>query len=311
MDGITSWVNDLLKNVPDVILALLVLILAFFCAWVAKKATLKLIKLTGLERLLAKAGMNETNRDKTKAFVARLIQLIVFILFMPGVFEKLGLNNVASPIMAMTNQFTTFVPTLIAALVLLMVGIFVAKQLGALLEQVLITVGLDKGTNKLLEVTGTKTTGKFSLSKLVAEIVHYAIDVFVLIEVFNMMHFDILVNIGHSIVKYSPMALSAVLIFCISVLAANYVSKNVIEKFSDSKTIALILKSVIVTVGVFIMLSQLGVARDLVNSAFVIILGALGVAFAVAFGIGGREFAAHTMRKLEGKIDERSKKARK
>ena len=45
-------------------------------------------------------------------------------------------------------------------------------------------------------------------------------------------------------------------------------------------------------------LIQLGIATTIVSAAFIIVLGALAVAFAIAFGIGGRDFAANTLKKL-------------
>lgn len=305
MDNITAIWNEVTSNIPDVILAILVLILAFICAALAKALIAKSMKWLGVERLLAKANMDQKNITKTTAFVSKLVQLVVFALFLPGIFEKLGLNNIATPIIAMVSQFTEIIPTFIAAAVLLIVGGFIGKQLSVLLEQVLVTAGLDKKTDKLLEVTGTKVNGKFSLAKIVAEIANVAVVIFVAIEACSLLGLEVLTRIGNKIVDYAPYALSAVLIMGIAILVANWVEKNIVTKFSDSKTMAFILKTVIVTVGVFIMLSQLGVATTLVNSAFMIILGALGVAFAVAFGLGGREFAAHTLRKIEGKIDKK------
>ena len=65
---------------------------------------------------------------------------------------------------------------------------------------------------------------------------------------------------------------------------------------------------VIITIGAFVTLYQLGIASSLVQSAFIIILSAFAVAFAVAFGIGGREFASHMLNKVEKKIDSKKEK---
>ena len=80
------------------------------------------------------------------------------------------------------------------------------------------------------------------------------------------------------------------------------------DKFQDSKITALIVKVIIITIGAFVTLYQLGIAASLVQSAFIIVLGAFAVAFAVSFGIGGRDFASHMLAKLEKKIDGNNKK---
>lgn len=98
---------------------------------------------------------------------------------------------------------------------------------------------------------------------------------------------------------------SAQLTYCIALLFANYIEKVILEKFPNSKGSALIAKVAIITLGVFLSLYQLGIATSIVNAAFVIVLGALAVAFAVAFGIGGRDFASHMLKKLEDKMDDK------
>ena len=52
-------------------------------------------------------------------------------------------------------------------------------------------------------------------------------------------------------------------------------------------------------------LSELGIAKNIVNTAFVLIVAALAIAFAISFGIGGKEFAGRTLKKLEGKYDQK------
>ena len=71
------------------------------------------------------------------------------------------------------------------------------------------------------------------------------------------------------------------------------------EKCPDAKLTATIAKTAIVVVAVFMVLIQLGIATTIVSAAFIIVLGALAVAFAIAFGIGGRDFAANTLKKFE------------
>ncbi len=58
----------------------------------------------------------------------------------------------------------------------------------------------------------------------------------------------------------------------------------------------------------FLCLSQLGVATAIVETTFILIIAALCVAFAIAFGVGGRNFASNTLEKLEKKMDSNNEK---
>ena len=400
MDGFVSFWNELLEAIPDVILAALVLVLAFLVAWLAKKLTLKLVKFLRVEKALDRVGLEEEHKKNTIAFIGKTVYLIVFALFLPGIFEKLGLNNIAQPLVSMMNRLTTYLPNILAAVLLLIIGLFMAKavkeitlpvfkglkvdawlkKIGydsekgvsiaevlstviyvlilvpvviaaltalnieaisrpainmldqvivfaprvviaiaiffvgrfiaklvyTLLNQVLASVGLDKATKGLFAKTNTKAE-KFSLSQTVAYGVRYLILIFFLVEALDVLQLDVLTNIGSEIIKYMPLAVSAAIIMGLAILLANFVEKQINNNFED-KTVALIAKIAIIVVGVFVTMYQLGIASDMVNSAFIIILSAFAVAFAVSFGVGGRDFAKRSLDKFEKRIEKTSKK---
>ena len=80
------------------------------------------------------------------------------------------------------------------------------------------------------------------------------------------------------------------------------------KKFPNAKASALVAKAAIYVLVAFLCLSQLGVASAIVETAFIVIIAALGIAFAIAFGVGGRQFAANMLDKLEKKIDDNDNK---
>ncbi|MBR3164206.1 mechanosensitive ion channel [Candidatus Saccharibacteria bacterium] len=303
MQDIPKMWNELWSGVPNVIQAFLVLILAFFAAWVAKKAIIKLLQFVGFAKLLNRAGLDDEGKRKTIDFVAQLVYLVAFVSFMPGIFQILGLTSIASPITEMMHVFAQYMPSLIAAIVLLVVAGLATKIIYLVLSKVFEAVGIDKGAQKVLEATGTQASKNFSLSKTLAATIRYiALTIFV-VEAFDILKFDILSKVGHSVVAYLPLALSAIAIIIAAILLGNFAYKAITENFKESKASAFVAKVAIIVIGVFITLYQLGIAPAMVNSAFIIILGAIGVAFAIAFGIGGREFAQHMLAKLSRRID--------
>jgi hypothetical protein len=274
MQGIANFWNEFWVGIPVVLQALLVLILAFFAAWLAKKAILKLMQFAGFDRILQKAGLDEESQGKTKDFISQVVYLVVFVLFMPGIFEKLGLNSIASPITAMTNAFMSYLPNIVAAVVLLVVAGLATKIVYMVLSKVFVAVGLDKGAKTVLEATGTKTSKKFSFAKTLAGVIRYVAFTIFIVEAFDILKFDILSKVGHSLVGYIPLVLSSVVVMVATVLASNFAYKAIMENFANSKATAYVLKVAILVVGVFVTLYQLGIAPAMVNSAFIIILGA-------------------------------------
>lgn len=306
MDNINRFWDDMTRGLPDVVVALLVLILAMIVAWIVKALTKKFIKLIGVQRGMAKAGIEKKNIESATNFFGRLTSLIVFILFLPGIFEKLGLNNIATPIVQMMNGFMTYLPNIIGAIIIAMVGLFAAKLLKELLTPILKKTKL----NDFVAKAGINSE-KIDVTSIIVNLIYTVIAVFFVVEALNTLKLGILTNIGNQIIAYLPYALSAAIVMLVAFIVGNWVEKVLAKNFGTSKATAVVAKIAIITIGTFMSLYQLGIASEMVNAAFIIVLGAIGVAFAVAFGIGGRDFAAHTMRKFEQKIDESNRTRKK
>ena len=122
----------------------------------------------------------------------------------------------------------------------------------------------------------------------------------------GMRNLPVLTNIGATILGYVPTALSIALILAIGIFAANTAENAIAKKFPNAKGSAFIVKIAIYVVLAFLCLSQLGIATAIVESTFILIIAAVCIAFAISFGIGGRNFAANTLEKLEKKIDTNS-----
>lgn len=397
MDYFTNVWDKLMVNVPSAVEALLLLIIAFICATIVRALVNSTLNILKLDKALDKAKIEDEKKTSLKEFIAKLFYLITFALFVPGIFEKLNLKGVSEPVISMMDKLLTYLPNIIAATVLLVIGlciargvkellipifqklnmdkylekagvqgdskvtisdalanivyvlilipvviasldalkveaiskpatemlnnilIFMPKILVAivivyvgkfiadlaynLLEKVLISIGTDRATSSMLNATGTKTEKEFSLSKIIAHLVKYIIIIFFLVEGVNILKLEILTNIGSKVITYMPYAISSVIILGISILVGNFAENGINSKFEDSKITALIVKVVIITIGAFITLYQLGIAASLVQSAFIIVLSAFAIAFAISFGIGGKDFASHMLGKLEKRID--------
>ena len=402
MDSVTNLWDKLMEKVPNVVGALILLIIAFICASIVKNLITKTLEFFKFDKALDKAKLDKERKTNLKDFIAKIFYLATFIIFVPGIFEKLGLSNVSEPIVSMMDKFLSYLPNIVASFVLLIVGLLIAKtvkellipffkdlkidayieKLGiktddkvtlsevlanliyvvilipiviasldalkieaiskpaiemlntiiifiprvivaiailfvgkciadlveSLLEKLLISIGTDTVANKILKASATKTSKDFSLSKVIAGTVKYIMIVLFLVEGLNILELEILTNIGKGIITYMPYAISSVIILGITILVANYVENVIGNKFTDSKATAFIVKTLIVVIGTFITLYQLGIAKAMINSAFIILLSAFAVAFAISFGVGGREFASHMLKKLEDKINKKSGK---
>lgn len=392
---IQNFFSSILQMIPDVIYAVILLVIAFVVAGAVQKLVAKLLKAVKAEEHLAKLGVKDASTGNSAAFLAKLAYFITFLLFLPGVLDKLGMHSVSTPITNMVNSFLSFIPNLIGAgiiialglyiakiirellipvlravkvdalqekagiksdeatsfstiianviyaivvlvvitaavdqlgvtaiskpandivmtifaaipnvlkaIVIIAIGIFIARLVAKLLETVLAGVGADTLIEK---ITGTPSKN-IVLSKAIGTVLQYVLVIIFLVQGVNALNLPVLTSVGTAIIAYMPAVLAAIIIFAIGIFAANTAEAALVKKFPESKGVVITAKAAIYVLVAFLALSQLGVAKTIVETAFVLIVAAVCVAFAIAFGVGGRKFAADMLEKLEKKIEEK------
>ena len=141
---IIQFLYDLLSLIPDFVLAALLLVVAIVVAGLARKLIVKLLKLVKFEKLLAKIGVKDENNDFVMDFIGKVIYFIVIMLFVPGILDNLGLSSVAAPIEGMIATFVAFIPKLVAAAVIAVIGVFLAGLIRDVLKPVLALIKIDR-----------------------------------------------------------------------------------------------------------------------------------------------------------------------
>src|SRR5699024_12327698 len=97
----------------------------------------------------------------------------------------------------------------------------------------------------------------------------------------------------------------ALIILGVGLFIANLVG-NWVRNNTNSKASSVIVKTVIIVFAIFMTLNQLHFATSIVNTAFLLILGGLAVAFAIAFGLCGRDFAKKQLERVDKAIDNKT-----
>ena len=105
------------------------------------------------------------------------------------------------------------------------------------------------------------------------------------------------------LIAYIPSIIAAILILILAALLANFLA-GIVRGATGSEMLSSIARYAIIVYAVFAALTQLGIAVQLTANTFLIVLGAVALAAALAFGIGGREVAGDILEKAYGRIDE-------
>lgn len=297
---ITNLLNTIWGYVPNIVAAVIVLVTGFCIAKLVRQLLVPIFDKLSIDKLQEKAGIEVSDAGKLSNTLAYIVYVLILIPMIVVALDVLNISVISVPAVNMLNLIFSYIPSIFVGLVIIVIGCMIGKFVGQIVTRLIASAGLDA---KLSALIGDKS--KIVLSKLVGTIVYAVVVIFFVVEGVNLLNLEVLANIGSVVISYMPAVLGAIVIFVVALIAST-VAEKALRK-SGMNLIAVITKCAILVVAAFMVLSQLGIAAELVNSAFKLIVAALAIAFAIAFGVGGREFASHTLKKLEDNLDKKDK----
>jgi len=193
-----------------------------------------------------------------------------------------------------------FVPSLVGALVILFAGYLLAKlaqrATGRLLRRLRLNEALDRGgVLHAVERTGTSVNP----ARVVADLVFWLVMFAVLLVAANALGLRSLAEVFGELVGYVPSVIAAVVIIIVGIVLGNFVG-GLIQASAGAihggPTLARVGRVGVIVIAVFMALQELGVANEIVTTAFASLFGAVALALALAFGLGNRELAGEVTR---------------
>lgn len=299
MNPIINALETAFGYIPNVILAVLILIVgAYFCSFIRK-----LVKniLSGLNidkwylKLTKQKSLSDDNEHQIADVIATITYVLIYVPILTVALETLAITSISEPIINVLNQIMSAIPKIVAAVVMLTIGGFIAKLVGDLLESLVSTTGIDRFSN-YLNVRQEKSD--VVISEILGNITKIVLMIFFLVEAVNMLGLEVLNAIGASVIGYLPFVLSALVILGIVLIGSNVLAILTTTATGD-KFSGQAIRYLVIALGVFMILEQLQIAQTIVNAGFIIILSSLGITIALAFGLGGREFARKQLEKLD------------
>lgn len=213
--------------------------------------------------------------------------------------------------LASLNQFwvqvVNFVPKLLAVIVILFFGWIIAKLVRTAVKRILELVKFDNFAEKSgLEAFMNSGDVNVTLSGIISQVVYWLVIIMFIITGANMLGLTEVAQLLHNLAAYLPRIILAILVMIFGTLLARFINRLVFAWLHSIKFERALLVSTSVEYGIqilalFIALEQLGIGVQLINSLFVIVFGAIFLALALAFGLGGRDRAAKVIEELSNK----------
>ena len=195
--------------------------------------------------------------------------------------------------------FFAWIPALLGAIAILVIGYIVARVLGGLVARVLQRVGLDR---TLHSGTAGSWVAKVtsSPSRLLGSLTFWVVFLGAISLAVTALGIDALTDFVGAVYAYLPNVIAAILIFIVAGAIAAAVGTVVARTMGDTttgKVVGTVVPILIMAIAGFMILDQLKIAPEIVTITYASLMGAIALGMALAFGLGGRDVAA---RMLEG-----------
>ena len=308
--GVSGPFEDLLNSflgfIPKLVAAALIFAIGYVVAKIVRDILTKFLEAAGLDRLAERFHLSDYVKGSS---LAKALGTIVFIFIMIPVtisaLEALDIRGISEPAIAMLNNVLVMIPDILVAIVLVLVGVFVAKWLKGVVVSLLENLGVNSVAQKM---GFGERASSMSIAQVVGVIVQVIVILLFVSEALQVANLEFMASLATAIFAYLPMVIAALIILAVGFWLANMAERLVgsvlVDGAGQPSALRYVAKYAILGLVFFMAVSQLGIAPVIVNTAFLLILGAVALAFGLAFGLGGRETAARYLKKAEQRIDE-------
>jgi len=293
-------VENLFDNISNVVPSLIgagfIGFIGFIVAKVAGTAVSSVAEAAQVDQLAARSGL--TSATGSTGSISGLLGKVVFVLIIVpvaiAVLEKLNMDSISEPLSGMLNGFLSYLPALVAAAVVLAATIFIGRFVSNFIENLLGGLGFDNSVNAVMSLDdgeGLKT----SPSKVAGYVSFLIILVVGVAAAVDILGNESLANAFGEVQEFGGSLLSAAVLIGIGVFLANFMGRFM-GTMMNAK-LADFIKYVVMAIFVFMGLNSIDQTGQIVSVAFSALVISAAVAAAIAFGLGGRDWAKQVLNK--------------
>ena len=207
------------------------------------------------------------------------------------------LSLILEPLQEVFLKFKAFLPNLLAMLVILIIGILLARILRAILVRFLKAINFDSWSDRMGVTTLLRKGDLWAKPSLaLGAIAFWILTIVVLMAGMSALKISAIDQLVAQFFTYLPRAFSAVLILIVGYVLAGFISRAVLiaavnSGYHYAKLLAEAIRLLLTVLIMAMVLEQLQVAPGIVLAAFSIIFGGIVAALAISFGVGGIDAA--------------------
>ncbi|MDQ4077285.1 MAG: mechanosensitive ion channel [Chloroflexota bacterium] len=320
LDPVEAMVAELVAFLPNLLSAAIILIVGYFVARIVRDIVTNLLAASGLDRFGERYGLGEetatTPSGRVEVYdetgdsltattepltLSRVVGTVVFALILIPVaitaLDALNLEAISLPAIAMLNQVLDAIPNIFGAALLLGIAYFVARFVADIVSEILAGIGFNRFLSRIGLHQATREGSR--PSELAGTLIIVGIMLFAAAEAADLLGFAALAGLITSFLIFFGNVLLGLIVLGLGLYFANLADQAIRgSNVKNDDLLATMARYSIIGLAIFMALQQMGIAIGIVTLAFTLLLGAVAVAAALAFGLGGREIAQRELDRL-------------
>lgn len=296
-----GFLNGMMDNIfgylPQLVIGVVVFAIGMALAKVVKNALTSTLEVAQVDNLATRFGVSNLSADGTPSTsIARslggLAAALVTIIFAVTAIGIWDIPGVSEPVSNLLNSLLAYIPRILGAAVILAIFVFIGRFVSNLAKNTLPALGVDKSLSSVASLDGSASN--VVPSNIIATVSFVGIALMGLTAAMNTLGIPELTNVFNTLLEVGGRVVLGAVIIGAGIFIANFVSQLVAQ--TSGALAGKIIKYATIIIVTFMGLETMQLGEGIVDTAFrysvMAAAVAAGVGGAIAFGLGGREWAA-------------------
>lgn len=331
LEPVQNLLDDILSVLPKVLAAGIIGVVGWFIARIVRGIVTNLSAAAGLDRLGERFGLSaDAEGMGLSSVIGTVVYVLILIPTAIAALNELQISAISDPAIEMLELILTIIPRIFAAGVIVGVFYFIGQFISELVTSLLTSIGFnnifqwlglpqlqnsvapsaqppaDGEPQPYVRPEGTQMPSARTPSEVLGLVVLVAIVLVGAVAATEVLQFEELTTIVQAVLRISLRVLSGVVVFGVGLYLANLAFSLITSSGSgQARVLGQAARIAIIALVSAMALQQMGIAPNIVNLAFGLLLGSLAVAIAIAFGLGGRDIASEQIREWLGAFKSR------
>jgi hypothetical protein len=304
---VQELVNEVLAYLPNLLSAILIAFAGWVVARVISRIVVNLLAAAGTDRVGSRFGLGGTGSQSLSWIMGTIVYVLILIPVAIAALQASQINAIADPAIAMLNQILVILPNIFTALGILILGYVAGKYISEFVADILAGFGF----NNVFQWVGMRSplptsrpegetprgTEARTPSELMGIIVWAGIVLFATLSAVEIIQIPALTQLVNGVIVIAGQVLVGLIVLAVGLFFAQLAFNLIVSAgTSQSRILGQVARIAIIAFSVALGLQQMGIGSNIINLAFGLLLGAIAVAIALAFGLGARDIAAEQVR---------------